>query len=264
MDLPSFRDQIEFSDLDNFYKTRLSQDIVLWPEQAIPLLGYMCWPNDPEQRDQLMRTVRSWPEGSKQIPPRLRRIQEQWLRVADVFHSYFDLDAGNHQERRGGPSIGKAITLVDANAKSRGTAAASLWNTWAAYKDVAHLVTAATLIFADVHKRFCEEQIGQFGLPAHQFMPFPLAMMMPDLVLAIALGFERFGLSRIPRGKTESTLNPDTLWRIPPAINVTPVEPPWRKLRKQDLAVLNARRAGNRGKTKQHKTTPAFGVASCG
>ena len=58
MEIPAFRDHKEISDLDNFYKFRLSQDVVLWPEQAIPLLGYMCWPNDPKRRDQLMRTVK--------------------------------------------------------------------------------------------------------------------------------------------------------------------------------------------------------------
>ena len=262
MEIPGFRGHIEISDLDNFYKSRLSQDVVLWPEQAIPLLGYMCWPNDPKRRDQLMRTVRSWPEGSVQIPNRLRGIQHKWLRVADVFHLYFDLAEGNHQERRGGPSIGKAVTLADANAKSRGTGASRLWDIWAAYKDVAHLVTAAVLICADVHQRVPKEQIGEFGLPVNQFMPFPLAMMMPDLVLAVALEFERFGLSQIPHGQTNSTLNPDTLWRIPSDINVTPVAPPARKIRTEDLAVLNPRRAGNRGKAKQHKTTPAFGKAS--
>ena len=47
MEIPGFRDLIEISDLDYLYKSRLSQDVVLWPEQAIPLLGYMCWPNDP-------------------------------------------------------------------------------------------------------------------------------------------------------------------------------------------------------------------------
>jgi hypothetical protein len=248
MEIPSFRDRIEFWDLNNFYKARLSQDLVLWPEQAISLLGYMCWPNDPEQRDQLMRLMRSWPDGSKQIPPRLRRIQNQWLRAADVFHWYFDLAAGEHQERRGGPSIGKAISLVAANAKSRGTSAANLWDTWGPYKDVAHLVTAAVVIFDDVLRKVGEGQIGQYGLPAHQFMPFPITMMMPDLVLALALGFEQFGLSRIPPGKIESSLNPDTLWRIPSGINVEALPPPSRKLRKQDVAILNARRAGNRGR----------------
>ena len=120
MEIPAFRDHKEISDLDNFYTFRLSQDVVLWPEQAIPLLGYMCWPNDPKRRDQLMRMVRSWPEGSVQIPTRLRQIQHQWSRVADVFHLYFDLVEGNHQERRGGPSIGKAITLADDAVLERG------------------------------------------------------------------------------------------------------------------------------------------------
>ncbi len=262
MEIPGFRDHIEISDLGNLYKCRLSQDVVLWPEQAIPQLGYMCWPNDPKQRDQLMRTVRRWPEGSKQIPTRLRRIQKQWFRVADVFHSCLDLAEGKHQERRGGSSIGKAVALVDAIAKSRGTGASSLWNTWTAYKNVAHLVTAAALVCADVHRRFPEEQIGQFGLPADQFIPFPLTLLMPDLVLAVALELERFGLNHIPHGQIEPTLNPDTLWRIPSDINVTPLAAPAREIPKEYLAVLNARRAGNRGKARQHKTTPAFGEAS--
>ena len=47
MEIPLFRDEITISDLENLYKHRLSKTVVLWPNQAIPLLGYMCWPNDP-------------------------------------------------------------------------------------------------------------------------------------------------------------------------------------------------------------------------
>ena len=262
MEIPGFQRHIKISDLDYLYQYRLNQDVVLFADQAIPLLGYMCWPNDPKRRDQLMRTVRSWPEGSGQIPNRLRGIQHKWLRVADLFHLYFDLAEGKHQERRGGPSIGKAVTLAVANAKSRGTGASRLWDIWAAYKDVAHLVTAAALICADVHHRVPKEEIGEFGLPVNQFLPFPLAMMMPDLVLAVALEFERFGLSQIPHGQTKSTLNPDTLWRIPSDINVTPVAPPARKIRTEDFAVLNPRRAGNRGLPNWSRPRPSS--ASCG
>ena len=50
MSIPSFERDIEIRDFDYFLRSRLSQAIVLWPEQAIPLVGYMGWPNDPEAR----------------------------------------------------------------------------------------------------------------------------------------------------------------------------------------------------------------------
>ena len=52
MEIPGFPRKIEIPDLDNFIRTRLSQTVVMWPEQAIPLLGYMCYPNDLQRRGQ--------------------------------------------------------------------------------------------------------------------------------------------------------------------------------------------------------------------
>jgi hypothetical protein len=50
------------------------------------------------------------------------------------------------------------------------------------------------------------------------------------------------------------------LWRIRPDVNVKPVPPPVRKINSKRAAVLNARRAGNRGSSKRRlKTTPVFG-----
>jgi hypothetical protein len=76
----------------------------------------------------------------------------------------------------------------------------------------------------------------------------------------VALDCERLGLSVVPHGRTEPTLDPQTVWRIPPDINVTLLPLLKRKIRGQDLSVLNRRRAGNRGKAKKaarlHKTTP--------
>ena len=55
-------------------------------------------------------------------------------------------------------------------------------------------------------------------------------------------------------------LDPKTLWRIKTDVNVVPVPPPVRKINSKGTAVLNARRAGNRGKSKRRlKTTPVFG-----
>jgi hypothetical protein len=254
MEIPRFPRKIEIPDLDNFIRTRLSQTVVMWPEQATLLLGYMCYPNDAVAREDVLLTIRSWGKASEAVlptvPDELGRIQHEWLRVADVFHTHWDLTAGRHQARRGGASIGKAVTLVEAKANTWGTSAASLWKNWSTYKDVAHLVTAATLICLEARTTSRSQPFGPSGLSVDQIIPFQMAMLMPDLVLAVALEFERVGLSVVPHARTEPTLDPETLWRIPPDIHVVPLPPPSRKITVKDLVVLNKRRAGNRGKAK--------------
>jgi hypothetical protein len=42
--------------------------------------------------------------------------------------------------------------------------------------------------------------------------------------------------------------DPVTLWRIPEDVGVKPVEPLARKIRDSEVKLLNARRAGHRGK----------------
>ena len=56
MSIPPFGRPIEIPDFDffvrsRFVRSRLNQAIVVWPEQAIALVGYMAWPNDPEARE---------------------------------------------------------------------------------------------------------------------------------------------------------------------------------------------------------------------
>jgi hypothetical protein len=213
----------------------------------------MCFPNDEEERHALVQTLRSWATEAEScrivVPRRLRRIQHEWLRVADIVHLHFDLTAGQHQARRGGPSIGKAITLAEANTKSRGTGASSLWKRWSTYKDVAPLVTAATLICDEARRKYRQQHFGPFGLTYKELIPFQMAWLMPNLVIAVALEFERIGLFTVPAGCTEPALDPQTLWRIPPDMNVVAVPPPSRAIRSQDIRVLNDRRAGNRGRS---------------
>ena len=253
MEIPPFPRTIEIGNPENFIRTRLSQTVVVWPAQAIALVGYMCWPNDPAARGEVITMLKNWPDevDRASVPRRLHRIQHEWLRVADIFNVYWDLVAGQHQARRGGASIGKAITLVAANTKSSGTSEASLWHFWETYKDVAHLVTAATVICAHARNTRRDEP---FGLSENQFSPFQMTMLMPDLVLCVALEFQRLGLSSAsdastePMSDAEAKLDPETLWRIPLDINVVPIPPPTRKIRAEDIAVLNARRAGNRGR----------------
>jgi hypothetical protein len=231
----------------------LSQTIVMWREQSIALLGYMCYPNDAKARTSQIRVLRNWQGQSRKhtVPRKLGRIQHNWLRTADAFHLLSDLIGGKHQARRGGPSIGKAITLAESLAKSRGTGGATFWKMWSTYKDVAHLVTAATLVSAQARIMADHKPFGPFGLSSDQIGQFTMTMLMPDLVIAVALSFERLGLNFVPHGLEEPTLDPETLWRIPPDINVVPIPPPVRKIRPEDLVVLDERRAGNRGKGKR-------------
>ena len=253
INIPPFPRTSENPDLENLFRKRLSTT-VLWPDEALPLLCYMCFPNDEAARDDLLRTLWSWQDASEPpaVPDKLGRIQADWLKVADILHHYCDLIGGQHQKPRGGPSIGKAITLVSANAKNWGTGKANLWKLWSAYKDVAHLVTAATLICAEARHRFRNGVPGPSALSPLQYVPFQMTLLMPDIVLAVAMEFERYGLTLASESRTEPAFDPNTLWRIPADLKVVPIPPPIRKLRQRDIDVLNNRRAGKRGRA--HKT----------
>ncbi len=72
-------------------------------------------------------------------------------------------------------------------------------------------------------------------------------MLMPDFVLSLALSFQEYGLSSIPQSREQPMLDPENLWRIAPDMNVVAVPPPVRKVSREAIAILNARRAGNRG-----------------
>ena len=69
MSIPPFERKIEITDFDFLVRSRLAQAVVIWPEQAIPLVGYMAWPNQPELRAETVAILRGWFEGSQVIPP---------------------------------------------------------------------------------------------------------------------------------------------------------------------------------------------------
>jgi hypothetical protein len=247
MNIPAFPRRLDNPDLGNFLTLRLSQPTVLSPDRALPLVCYMAWPNDLSAREEGFRIIEAWQKVSLEVPPRLSRIQHEWLRVADVLQWYCDLVHGQHQLRRGGPSIGKAITLCAAKAQSWGTSEAKFWLFWKKYKDVAHLITAASLICFEVRNRCRENPPGPLALSVNQFLPFQMVMLMPDLVLAVALSFQETGLKKMSIAREEPAFDPETLWRIPSNINVVHVPYLIRNLGREELEILNARRAGNRG-----------------
>jgi hypothetical protein len=135
---------------------------------------------------------------------------------------------------------------VRAKAKSRGTGSSTLWKLWSTYKNVAPVIAGANLICAQARESCRQQPFGRSGLAFDQFLPFQMAMLMPDFVLAVGLEFERTGLSS--DGHSETVLDSETLWRIPTDNNVVALRPLTRKIRPQDISVLQDRRAGNRGR----------------
>jgi hypothetical protein len=79
-----------------------------------------------------------------------------------------------------------------------------------------------------------------------------MGILMPDLVLAVALEFEARGLREPSVARTKPAFDPQTLWRTPD-INVEAFPHLIRELGPVDLSILNARRAGNRGKANKRQ-----------
>ena len=246
----------EITDLGSLFKDRLTRGLILWPEQAATVVGYMIWPDDLLKRNKWIETHRRNDEGAINADVRgLKIVQQHWARVADIVHLHYDFVHGGHQKARGGPSVGKAISLISATAKSKGTGAAKLWEVWSSYRDIAHLATAAVLVAGEVQTR---HRTAPFGLQLAQFQPYQMAMLLPDLVIAVAMTVQDYGLEQVSHARTEPLFNPETVWRIPSDINVAPLLFPERKVTAEDVAVLNARRAGNRGAGSHRKTTPVL------
>jgi hypothetical protein len=249
--------KIQITNAEFLIKERLIRDLVLWPQQSLVLVGYMAWPNDPVMRERWLEAHRRNDQSTiNELLQGLEIVQQHWARVADIVHLHRDLALGGHQRRRGGASVGKAISLIAENAKAKGTGTAKLWDVWGTYKDVAHLVIAAVLVAADAQTR---HRSAPYGLKLHQFQPYRMAMLMPELVLSVAMNIEEYGLDQVAYSRAEPMFDPESLWRIPADINLTPLAPPVRQITNTDLAVLRARRAGNRGKA---KTTPVLTQSS--
>lgn len=246
----------QITDLEFLVKTRLTHDPVLWPDQALALVGYMAWPGDSAMRERWLKAHQCNDQSTiNELSHGLKLIQQHWARVADIVHLHYDLAKGGHQKWRGGPSVGKAISLIAENAKAKGTGTAKLWEIWTTYKDVAHLVTAAVLVAAETQTR---HRTAPYGLRLYQFQPYRMAMLLPELVISVAMSIEDYGLNQVAHGQTEPMFDPESLWRIPGDINLISLPLPVRELTRTDLAVLNARRAGNRGKATRRSTTPVL------
>jgi hypothetical protein len=253
MEISAFSQRISFVDLENLYKTRLKLKVDAWKAVSIPLLGYMAWPNDQSRREAGLEVLKRWMDGEDKNPD-FKLIHKHWSHVADIVNVHYALTKGEHQKSRGGTSVGKVVFLASKLIKDRGAKQASLWDNWNTYKDVAPLIGATIAICLDVQTRNRQKPLGLGGF--QDLLPTRMVCLVPDLILGVALTYQKYGLSSIAKGGTEPMLDPETVWRIPENINVEPVEPPVRKILIDEIAILNARRAGNRGVANDPETTP--------
>jgi len=260
MSIPPFPACVEVADIAAFTNARLAGESKS-SEQGSALAGYMFYPANEVARASFGSALRASSDPLRLNLKGMRRIQYRWLRVADVFHLYYDMAVGSHQTRRGGATISKAAHLAAKNTKSLGTSEPTFWSAWTAYKDVAPLVTATILIRANTRFVFAGEYVAAFRthddaepLEPGRLLPFHIVMLMPDLVLAVGRSFEEFALTI--GGRPDAGLDPKTLWRIPEDVNVKPVPPPSRNIRPLDRLILNARRAGNRGRPNKTPADP--------
>lgn len=148
--------------------------------------------------------------------------------------------------------MGKTIYLASKRVKRRGAKQPSLWRHWKEYKDVAHLIAAAILVCFDMQTRNRQKP---FVSGFQDLLPMRVVCLLPELIIGIGLTYGKYGLSSAAKGDKEPMLDPQTVWRIPTDINVEPVPLPVRSILSEEITVLNARRAGNRGRTNRIKIT---------
>ena len=101
MEIPCFSDKIEITDLVHLYKTRFRQKLALRAAIAVPLLGYMGWPNDSAAREDAMQMLRAWLDGdeSKEFWQRIRLMHQHWGRVATTVMLHHGMSDGGYRHR---------------------------------------------------------------------------------------------------------------------------------------------------------------------
>ena len=155
----------------------------------------------------------------------IAKLQRRWLLVSDIMHVIADMAYDNRVALRGGPSIAKAIDLCENERVMPGHS--QLRKAWSEFRDVAHLIAAGAHL---AHQGLTE------CTKAHEASILNAVWVAPDAVLALAAGFQEFGVQPKTVKKEAAILRVDKLWRIP-----TPLMPQkpfvaYRRLTDEQLA----------------------------
>jgi hypothetical protein len=165
------------------------------------------------------------------VGDRLNKVQDQWPKAADIFHMIVDIANEKRVEVRGGPSISKAIDLLEDAKELPGQS--QLRVAWSRFRDVAHVLTAGAYLAHCALER--GDKRAQSILSAMLFVP--------DVVLLLAGAFQQFGLATTPHGQKTPILNPATLWRVPESHLPENLPLPVRTLTSRHIELLQERRA---------------------
>jgi hypothetical protein len=199
------------------YTSRLPADDALWPQVSLLLTAYMAWPNDQPKRDSFvatclalflqnsdkaaegdnanasksrdgltLETFGGWAAITRPafdyLIDKIALVQHRWLLVADIFQMIVDMAHDDRATLRRGPSISKAIELCELEQTMPGHS--QLRKAWSGFRDVAHLIAAGSYL---AHE-------GLVKTPGHEASVLKAIWTAPDAVLALAAGFQEFGL----------------------------------------------------------------------
>jgi hypothetical protein len=259
-------------DCVRLYLNRLPTDDALWPRVSLLLTAYMAWPNDEPKRNSWVATYlarffqnsargtsRDMPAANVPKSPdwitfeqfggfgavakpaldhltgEIAQVQRRWLLVADIFQLIVDMAHDDRIALRRGSSISKAIELCEIERTMPGHS--QLRKAWSDFRDVAHLIAAGA--------HLAHEGIAK-AAATHEASILKAIWIAPDAVLALAAGFQEFGLRPKAFEKEPTFLRRDKLWRVPPGL--LPKEPfiVFRRLTEQQLGHLRTRRAPKR------------------
>jgi hypothetical protein len=250
------------------YCGRLAQDQSPMPRISMLLTAYMAWPNNESERDSFAAThvarsvygdtpspgdrptevASDWADFERfgglgavtrtafgHLMEEIAKLQGRWLLVSDIMHVIADMAYDNRVTLRGGASIAKAIDLCE---NERVPGHSQLRNAWSEFRDVAHLIAAGAHL---AHQGLTE------CTKVHEASILNAVWVAPDAVLALAAGFQEFGLQPKTVKKEAAILRVDKLWRIPTSI--MPQKPfiVYRHLTDEQLAFLRTRRAPKKG-----------------
>jgi hypothetical protein len=228
----------------------------------------MAWPNDEPRRDSFVATYLSLllqedntvVGSDRNVPltvnhaefrrfgglgavaqPALDRLtdevahfQRDWLLVADIFHKTVDIAYDKRLQSKVGTSISKAIDLCENERTLPGHS--QLRRAWSDFRDVAHLLTAGAYL---THG-------GLANSPVEEASILKAIWITPDLVCALAGGFQISGLQPKSGRDASTILQPQTLWQIPPALISAKPFIPFRQLTEDQVQCLQARRASKK------------------
>jgi hypothetical protein len=262
----------------DLFLRRLNDGFMPFQQASHLLVAYAAWPNSQKPRDQYMATniglavahlerrlaltaisadtqpmnlsgrsglelFGGWEAVAEaalsSVLDQVDKVQDQWPRVADIFHAIIDIA---HEERvkiRGGPSISKAINLVEDASQLPGQS--QLRAVWSKFRDVAHVLTAGAYLAQGALERGDKRAASILSA----------ILLVPDIVVPLAGAFQQFGLTTMSHGRTTPILDPETLWRVPESHLSVALPLPVRCLTQRQMDLLQTRRA-----SKKYKPSP--------